>query len=192
MHPLRTALPILAAALLTACATRQVGYDYDESVDFSRYQHWTWSQPAQQSKDDDDPLIDNPLLRQRIENAVARTLSAKGYRQSDPQVADFNVGYFLTVENKLSSSGVSTSFGFGRYSGGSGVGVSIGGPGTRVREQEEGTLIIDVVDRISGKLVWRGSSTRVLGQARTPEESERVVHETVTGILANFPPPAGN
>jgi hypothetical protein len=188
MHALRSALLILAAALLSACASQRVGYDYDETVDFGQYQRWAWSPQAQEPQSDADPLIDNPLLRQRIEAAVARTLAAKGYEQTGSESAQLTVAYAVSVEKKLSSGGVSTSFGFGTYSGGSGVGVSIGGPGTRVREQKEGTLIIDIMDRNTGDLIWRGSSTRPIGTAKTPEESERIVNEAVTEILAKFPP----
>lgn len=186
----RLTAPALAIVLAAACASPQATYDYDEAVDFSRYRRWAWL-PMREEQPSGDPLIDNPLTRQRIESAVARSLAAKGYEKSDPAAADFEVGYAVTVEGTLGSSGASTTFGFGRYGGGSGVGISISSPGIPIREQGEGMLIIDVRDPASGKLVWRGSSTRRIGRSGSPEESEQTIDRIVAEILANFPPERG-
>ena len=179
--------PMMAAALALGCAGQQAYYDYDQSVDFGKLRRWAWL-PHADEKPSGDPRIDNPLTRQRIESAVTRTLTARGYEKSSEDTADFRVGYLVTVEKNVSSGGVSTSFGFGRYSGGSGVGVTIGGPSTPLREYDEGTLFIDIKDPKSGDLLWRGSSTSRLGQADTPEQSEKVIDRIVEEILANFPP----
>jgi len=178
---------VLAVVLGAGCASQPAGYDYDDSVDFSQLQRWTWLVQAQENPST-DPRIDNPLLKKRIEASLSRTLEAKGYEKSDMQAADFEVGYLVTVQKKLSSSGVSTSVGFGRNSGGSGFGISIAGPGSQPREYEEGTLIIDIRDKASDRLVWRGSSTSRLGRAATPEESQEKINTIVEEILANFPP----
>ena len=190
MHLSCLSIPLLAVVLGAGCAGQPAGYDYDDSVDFDKLRRWAWL-PQAEEKSSVDPRIDNPLLKRRIESAVSRNLEAKGYEKSEAQAADFDVGYLVTIENKISSSGVSTSIGFGRYSGGSGFGISMSGPGTQPREYEEGTLIIDIRDTASGKLVWRGSSTTRLDPAHTPKESEKDVNRIVDEILANFPPKPG-
>jgi len=182
--------PILAVLLAAGCASQPAGYDYDDSVDFSRFQRWAWL-PQRQEKPSGDAHIDSPLVQKRIEAAVSRALEGKGFEETEAQTADFVVGYLVTVEKRMSSSGVSTSVGFGRYSGGSGFGISFGGPATQPREYEEGTLIIDIKDKQSGKLAWRGSSTTGLGESETPEESETAINQMVEEILANFPPKPG-
>ena len=187
MRLLHLAAPLVAAALALGCSGPQAYYDYDQSTDFAKLKRWAWL-PQAEEKASGDPRIDNSLTRQRIESAVTRTLTAKGYEKSSEETADFRVGYVVTVEKRLGSGGVSTSFGFGRYSGGSGVGVTIGGPSTPAREYEEGTLLIDIKDPKTGDLMWRGSSTSRLGQADTPEQSEKVIDRIVEEILANFPP----
>jgi hypothetical protein len=186
----RIALSLTATAVLTSCATQRAHYDFDNSVDFAQYHHWAWL-PEPKKQASGDHRIDNPLTMQRIEAAVERNLAAKGFERSESD-ADFEVGYLVTVEKQLSSSGVGGSFGFGRYSGGSGVGMSFGGPQIQIREYEEGTLILDITDAGSDKLIWRGSSTSRLGEARTPEDSERIINRMVEEILANFPPPTSS
>lgn len=183
-------IPVLAVLLASGCAGQSANFDYDNSVEFGKYRRWAWL-PKPQEQPSGDPRIDNALTRKRIESAVSRSLAAKGYEKTAEKTADFSVGYIVTIQQKLSSSGVSTSFGFGRYSHGSGVGVSIGGPSTPTHEYEEGTLFIDIRDRNSGDLVWRGSSTSRLDKASTPEESEQKINMIVEEVLMNFPPENG-
>ena len=48
--------------------------------------------------------------------------------------------------------------------------------------------MIDMKSPDSHDLLWRGSSTNVLGQSDTPEESEQLINRLVDEILTNFPP----
>ena len=57
-----------------------------------------------------------------------------------------------------------------------------------VQYYEEGTLIIDVIDPGENRLVWRGSATRVLDRAMTPERADEIVLEAVRKIFDRFPP----
>ena len=57
-----------------------------------------------------------------------------------------------------------------------------------VQYYEEGTLIIDVIDPGENRLVWRGSATRVLDRAMTPERADEIVLEAVQKIFDRFPP----
>ena len=180
-----------AVLLAAGCATQSAHYDYDESVDFARFRDWVW-QPHPEEQPSGDPRVDNPLTRKRIESAIARNLEARGYRQSDTEKADFRVGYVVTVRRVPGSTTVGGSIGFGRYSGGSGVGISIGGPATSLDEHEEGTLFIDVRNGETGDLAWRGSTTGRLDPSATPQESEQRIGRIVDEILANFPPGKGN
>lgn len=187
MRLVRFIAPIVAAVLVSGCTSQPAYYDYDQAADFSKLRTWAWL-PQARAQTSGDPRIDNPLTRQRIETAITRSLQAKGYEETSESAPDFRVGYLVTVEKKLGSGGVSTTFGFGRYSGGSGVGVTIGGPSTPPREYEEGTLFIDMKNPESGDLLWQGYSTNRLGQATTPDQSEQMISRTVNEILANFPP----
>lgn len=181
----------LAAAIASGCTTQQAYYDYNQSVDFSKLRRWTWLPHAQESPSG-DPRIDNQLTRQRIEAAINRNLAARGFKKVNQGAADFRVGYLVTIEKDVSSGSVGTTFGFGRYSGGSGVGITFGGPSTPLREYDEGTLFIDMKSPDSDDLLWRGSSTSRLGQADTPEQSEMLINRIVNEILMNFPPATGS
>ena len=59
---------------------------------------------------------------------------------------------------------------------------------TTVREYEVGTLILDMVDRESGKLIWRGSVADTIRDKNTPEERVEVVNQAIAAMLINYPP----
>jgi len=56
--------------------------------------------------------------------------------------------------------------------------------GRSVPGRRRGKLVIELIDRRSGRLVWRGSRTRTLGGRVTPE----LIRRTVNEILATYPP----
>lgn len=70
--------------------------------------------------------------------------------------ADFLVRYHAALDRKIDGSTID------RY-----YGPRLGGPAvseTVVREYDEGTLLLDMVDRQTGRLLWRGSAqARVTG-----------------------------
>jgi hypothetical protein len=65
------------------------------------------------------------------------------------------------------------------------------GPPSRdviITEYEQGTLVLDIVERRSKKLVWRGTARATLLENPTPERSTARINEAVRKILAGFPP----
>jgi hypothetical protein len=50
------------------------------------------------------------------------------------------------------------------------------------------TIQIDLLDGKDGKLVWRGSDEQMLASKPNPEDRSNAIRETVTRILANYPP----
>ena len=57
-----------------------------------------------------------------------------------------------------------------------------------VNQYTQGTLIIDLIDADSRKLLWRGVADRRLPGFKTPEQRQAYLDETVTAILSKFPP----
>ena len=61
---------------------------------------------------------------------------------------------------------------------------------TTVRQYEQGTLLLDLIDPESKQLIWRGTGQTRLRDLKTPEEREARVREVVDRILERFPPEA--
>jgi hypothetical protein len=154
--------------------------DYEPDHDFTSYRTYRWLEPNEPVM---DALASNPLLKKRFMNAVDRVLQEQGYVPADSNEPDFYVHVQGTVQQRMRvDDGVSVSYGYyGRY----------GGMGVRhmdVSYYDEGTLILDIIDRPMNELVWRGWVTQVIRDYQDPRQAEAAVEKAVRGILANFPP----
>ena len=177
---------LAVAALLSACAANQVNHDFDASRDFAAYRSWTWKEPALQYRPD-DPRIKSDLTEQRIRQAVADQLDQRGLR---PAAAggrgDLNVQTYLIVEERQQQ--VTTNYGGGWGYPWHGY---YGAPmynETRTVSYKVATIQIDMLDGKDGKLVWRGSDEQLLSRTPNPTDRRDAIWETVTRILANYPP----
>ena len=175
-------LPLL---VLQACSGITVSQDYDQAFDFSGLKTFSWKPNI----DHEWGLIDNDLVDRRIRSAIESNLAATGHQQIDSGQPDFYISYHMTVEQKISTSNVSTGVSIGRSSHGTfgGIGVGIGSGGS-VRAYEQGTLLIDVTGVSSGELIWRGISTQIVSDHSNPEKTTENVNATVEKMLQQFPP----
>ena len=172
-------LPVVALVLVLGCSSLRVSVDYDPTEDFSTYRTYTWF-PREQ-RETGDYRVDNPLLDARIRSAVDQVLAGKGYRKVQDRSPDFFVLYYLSVEDKLDIYTVNR--GYYDYWG---YGVSL--PETRVRQYEEGTLVIDVANAKVKELTWRGVGKSRLRRNPTPKQTTQEVEQAVSEILKSFPP----
>ncbi|WP_136808661.1 DUF4136 domain-containing protein [Desulfosediminicola flagellatus] len=175
---------IVVLLLLTGCSKVQVSQDYRAGMDFSQYRQYQWKtvsiEPA------DDIRVNNPLLHERFRQAIDSALLRRGFVVGAP--ADFLITYTYSIQARLESDPVGTTFGFGvgrhhRYS-------EIGyGTGNIVRQYDVGILAVDVIDVPSGTLAWRGTGSEIVTTHSTPEATTAFVYRMVDSILAQFPPP---
>jgi hypothetical protein len=182
MHAKAVRTIACAATLLAAlaCSTLRTSSDYDPTADFTSLHTYGWLPDNREPTG--HPRIDNPMLHERIRSGIDRALKAKGFAPSEDP--DFVVTYHLSAEQKTDVTTYNNAY-YGGY------GYVIGFPETTVRQYEEGTLIIDIIDRRAKKVVWRGSGTRRLREQygqQDPAELEQRVFEAVTETLADFPP----
>lgn len=172
------------AVLAIGCSTLKVSQDYDTQTEFARLQTFAWQNDTQPQYN--DIRLNNSLLDARIRGAVEQSLLAAGFRKSARQEADFLVAYELAIHQQIESqpqSGVGFGFGFGGPSGG--IMVS---SGSDVSSYDEGLLLIDVLDHGSGRLLWRGKATDRFDLHADPVRNTEKINETVTKVMAQFPP----
>ena len=168
---------------LQACSGITVSQDYEKEYHFSTLKTFAWKPNA----DNGYGIENNDLVDKRIRTAIENNLLTKSYRLVDSYNPDFFISYHVTVEQKITSSGVSGGVSMGRSSRGryGSVGMSTG---SQVRAYDQGTLLIDVTIPLGDKLVWRGVSTQSVSEHSSPDESTVRINETVEKILAQFPP----
>ena len=176
----------IAVLLFSSCSSLKVYYDYDKSVDFSKYTTFEYYGWAKES----DKIISS-LDRERIEDAFGYEFASRGlkYVQSD---GDLVVTLFITVEQKTGVTYDTQTYGGYYYGGYYGYGPGWGwGPGyattTTVREYDYnvGTLVVDVFDKKSEKLIWEGIGQKALDD--NPASKAKNIQKAAAQIMWNYP-----
>jgi hypothetical protein len=174
---------LLAAtvALLTGCSSVTVNRDYAADTDFSALKTYAWKHEVQPRTG--NPRVDNDLVDQRIRTAVDATLNAKGFSAADASAADFLLAYYLEYRRRISGSTWSFGLGSGYYDRYGSVGYN-----SSINDYDEACLTVDVIDRDSGKAIWRGVGIRTTYESTRPDKVTKIVNHAVERILADFPP----
>ncbi|MCK5483490.1 MAG: DUF4136 domain-containing protein [Gemmatimonadetes bacterium] len=168
----------VAGLALTAagCSGISTTSDWDESFDFSSLSTYAWMDQGLEGG------VSQIMLR-RMYAAVDEDLSNKGFSKADEYTADVLFAYHTGTQDQqqYDTYGYGAGGWWGGYWGG-------GMTTTTVRTYTEGTLILDVVDRESNELVWRGSASSTIDQMDSPEQRVKMIQEAVAKLLKDFPP----
>jgi len=181
---LNTLAIIAIFSLLSACSGIPVSQDYMPATNFSALKTYHWD-PAVLSSEKN--IKGDPLLDARIHQAIDRKLAAMGYVLKTDGSSDFIVNYQTDMRQRLTSDGPTTSFSFGFGSFGNFGGIGIG-TGTTIRDEDEATLIINILSGKDNSLLWRGTSSRYVYHYDKPEELTKIINQHVDAILDQFPP----
>jgi len=183
------ALPLLAALLVSACTPRYpVRTDFDPQIDFAAYRSYAF--PVAPKPDTPD-LLDNGLVHRRLEALFADQFDARGLtRQVDPANADLVIRYWITTKDRTDviappwASPFYASYPYPNpYYAGRWASMY---QDVIVRHRVEGTLVLDLIDRRSGALVWRSYA---VGTLRGDLDRDLAALEAaLIRALAEFPP----
>ena len=173
-------------ALIYACSPR-VAVDKSSKADFSKYKTFAWMDSD--VKAGENPVYYNQLATESVENTMSGVLSQKGLKPVEAR-PDLLVGYHFFVEDKTRTVSTPTSAFYGPYAGWGRWGYGGWGPGWwgwggqqyRQEQYKAGTLVVDMVDAKTRKLVWRGSVENALSDpsritAQLNKEAERIVEK---------------
>ncbi|QDF67836.1 DUF4136 domain-containing protein [Shewanella sp. SNU WT4] len=193
MKKLFLAVMVLA---LSACSSVKTSWDYNPDVNFSQFKTYAWVT----SPGDDSQYHLDGLMDERVRTAINNELAAKGLTSTPQANAQLLVNYLTKVDTKVDVDTFTNYYGYNPYYSYYGPNWGWGnpwGPGTastqtQVREYDVGTLIVDIIDQASGKLIWRGSLSNIIRDKDTPEQRTQFINEAVAQILANFPPKVGS
>ena len=183
-------LPVCAAALLVGgCGSPiTVHTDYDEQANFAALKTWAWS--SKRTLTPGNPEGRNTLIEGRLDAAIERELAARGFRRVSSGSADFVVNYSGAVERRLRTQVIDRYYGYPSYGW---YGHPFGNIAPMqsdviVTEYERGSLVLDIAERRSKKLVWRGTAMATLLEDPSPQQSSARIDEAVRKLLAGFPP----
>ena len=161
--------------LLLACACvvlATVKTDYSHSADFGHYRTYSWIKVS----------VEDPLWEDRVTRAVDSQLSAKGWMKV-PDGGDAAVAAYGSTRTQKTLQTWYEGFGGGWHWHGFGDGLAT----TTEEDTPVGTLMVDIFDSATQKLIWRGVATDTL--SGKPEKDEKKMDKAVAEMFKKFPPP---
>jgi hypothetical protein len=174
---------LIVLAVLSCEPTLKVSSDFDKSVDFKQYKsYWLF-------EGDSFKTAVSELNRGRIINSIKNEMAKKGFTEdhANPGVL---VNTVAIVSKKVSVSANTDYYGYGGYyrpyywGGGMGGGSST--TSYNVEHYKDGSLIIDIVDASSKKLIWQG-----IGNSKIDEplkDPDNQIPKAIQKIMEGFPP----
>ena len=160
--------------LTAASFAQQVKTDYDHNANFGQYRTFSWEKVKTQ----------DPLLVNRIKDAVNGALTAKGWTQVESG-GDVCILAMEITQNQQTLNTFYDGFGGGwRWRGLGGFGDAT----TTTETYQIGTLVVDLFDAKTKTLVWRGSSSDTL--SNNADKNTKNLDKGVQKMFAHFPPDA--
>jgi hypothetical protein len=172
--------------LFSVVGYAQVNSDYDKTIDFTAYK--TYSFEGWQK--DSDSLL-NDFDKKRILDAFKSEFDARGMSLVQTG-GDATIALYLVLDKKTSTTGYTSYMGGMGYGAGRGWGMGVGGMGmgtatTTYSEDDytEGTMVVDMYDASSKKLIWQGTSISVVQDK--PAKREKTIPKKIGKLMGQFP-----
>jgi len=177
------------AGICSGCTSMKVDHYRAEAADLKGYKTFAWM--TGKGERAIDTRVDGRFVRQILQDAVEKGLQERGLTKADK--AGLQLGYHVALDDELEMRTVGQAYNYDyvpRY---------LYRPGTRrwvtsdvnlttyTDVKETGTLVLDMVDAKSNKLVWRGSAQSQIDRADSSEDKEELIRAAVERILAGFP-----
>lgn len=161
----------LSTLVVTGCATMNVSSYVERGVDLTQYRTYNWA-PADQLATADPRLDNNPFFQEQVRTAVEAQLATRGFEKTASP--DLLVHYHASVTQEIYISGGDRRDGDCED--------------CRPEVYDAGTLLIDLVDARSNRLVWRGwAKGSMEGVIDNQEWMEQRIDDAVARILDTLP-----
>jgi hypothetical protein len=164
------------AALTSGCATMNVSSHIERGVDFGQFRTWDFG-PADTLPTGDPRLDNNPFFKDYLEGAVGKALEARHYARTTAGTPDLLVHYHANISKTFDVNGVDNRYGY-----------CYDNCEPRVIEYEQGTIVLDVVDTHTNRVVWRGwAQDSIDGVIDNQESLRKEVTKAVARMMELFP-----
>lgn len=174
-----TALPILLSLFLGACASAPptAVMDFDSSFDFAPVRKVA-IQPIDRTVA--SSIIVSDMQVSRINGAITEELGRRGYEVvNDNAEADLLLTWHLITQDRMDVRNYNTSSRYNCWNCGSDI---------RVTQFTQGTFIVDLIDPIRLRSVWRSTFESRLRDQPDPALAEENRRAAAKAIFAQFPP----
>lgn len=173
---LRFAAAAVSTVAIAGCATMNVSSHIERAINFTQYRTYDWG-PADALPTGDPRLDNNPFFHDYFQGSIEKQLARKGYTKSTASTPDLLFHYHASVNHR-----------FEVYSRDQQYGYCYQNCEPQVIDYQQGTLVLDVGDTKTKRVVWRGwAQDSVEGIIDNQERLERQISEAVTRMMARFP-----
>jgi len=176
--------------LLASCASKPtIETDYDQTIDFSQFETYGFFNPMG---------IENPsyssIYGSIFRDAISKEMESRGYKQSDNPDLMINVSGRLQQKTKVTTTS-DPYMGGGYYGYRHGYYGTWGGYGygtqTHVSNYTEGTINVDMVDRVQKRMVWEGIAVGRVNEKKSSEDTRANIYAGIQEMFAGYPFRAG-
>ena len=161
-------ITFLGLVLIFSCSSVQINVKYDKNADYSRFETYGWLKTGKQV--DNYNTVDNLELENLIHNSINTMMQSRGYELISEGDPDILVTFYAGVMGDVVKD--EAGYSYGKWY-----------DGEREVEQE-GLLLIDMIDNESRELFWRGRGSGLLDD---PETAREQVIKITQKIFENFP-----
>ena len=126
----------------------------------------------------DDPMVDNSITNRGLRRSIDSAFAARGYTAAaSPATADLSVAYYTAAKQALDVQNVDYGYGYAYRP----LWWGAGRQQQVITPVDQGTVVIDVVDRRTNQLVWRGTGRTEVStdQAKYTAQLGRAVSDVV-------------
>ncbi len=171
---------VITIGLASCAPSIKVKAHYDKDQDFSGLKTFDWLKPEPRQT---NPMEKNPILARNVKKEIIANLQHKGLKVQGAN-PDFYIVFYGSTREKTEIQTWGSPYRTWGYRGWvRGWDYSY----VTTDEYEEGTLVIDIIDAKSNRMVWRGSGSDRIEKAPSKKFEERV-QAAVHKILSGFPP----
>jgi Domain of unknown function (DUF4136) len=176
---LQLTMAVVTVFIVTGCATTMtVSSHVERGLDLSRYHTFDWG-PADALPTGDARLDKDPFFNDHVLGAVERGLSARGFELASAGSPDLLIHYHASITRRLDVNRQDRVFGY----------CAPGECPAEMAEYEAGTLVLDIVDTRSNRLLWRGwAQNSVEDMLDDPDRMAKTIEEAVVRMLRRLPP----
>ena len=163
----------LAVVTLGGCAALNSGAFLARGADLHHYRTYNWASTDELYTG--DPRLDNnEFFLSQLKTAVEKQMAAKGFERVDQDTPAMTIHYHASVTQKLDVPAADQ-----KYAECNGCGPFV---------YDAGSLVLDLVDARTDKLLWRGwAEGSIDGDVDRQARLDQTVDDAVAKIFALFP-----
>jgi len=165
---------LLAAVGTGACAPVHVSSFADRLADFTAYRTYAWADDA--ARTTGDPRLDNnPFFHERLKQETDVQLARRGYEKATIATADLSLHYHASVTQDVDVMNSDRQYE---------TCTTCGLPSV----YDVGSIVLDLVDPKTNKLIWRGWATGSMdGAIDNQAFMEQRIDDAVARVVSTLP-----